>query len=69
MSNQVLSFHAVCTDPSATDPDTYRLLNFERGNRDWAFELATLAKYDKSHLFSPLLDALFQPASVPGPAK
>jgi Cholesterol oxidase, substrate-binding/FAD binding domain len=32
-------------------------------NDNWAYELATLAKYDKSHLFSaPFLDRLFQPA-------
>ena len=30
---------------------------------NWDYALATLARYDASHLFSsPLLDALFQPA-------
>lgn len=34
MSNQALSFHAVCTDPSASDPDAYAVREFQRGDAD-----------------------------------
>jgi hypothetical protein len=36
-------------------------------DHNWDHALATLAQYDKAHLFSsPFLDQLFQPASTPG---
>ncbi len=40
-----------------------QMLTDRDSNDNWAYELATLAKYDKFHLFSgPFLDQLFQPA-------
>jgi hypothetical protein len=45
-----------------TDPDFLKHVRQTLGD-NWAYALTTLAKYDKSHLFSsPLLDQLFQPA-------
>ena len=44
MSNQVLAFTAVCTDPSSPNPDEYVVRSFERGEMDAKALLVNLGR-------------------------
>ena len=44
MSNQVLAFTAVCTDPSSPNPDEYVVRSFERGETDAKALLVNLGR-------------------------
>ena len=44
MSNQVLAFTAICTDPSSSDPDEYRVHSFNRGEPDAKALLVSLGR-------------------------
>jgi hypothetical protein len=53
------------TDPGFLEHVRQTLTAGRDPSDNWAYVLTTLAKYDKSHLFSsPLLDRLFQPAKT-----
>jgi hypothetical protein len=53
------------TDPGILEHVRQTLTAGRDPGDNWAYVLTTLAKYDKSHLFSsPLLDRLFQPAKT-----
>jgi hypothetical protein len=44
ISNQVLAFTAICTDPSSPDPDEYRVRSFNRGEPDAKALLVSLGR-------------------------
>ena len=44
ISNQVLAFTAICTDPSSSDPDEYRVRSFHRGEPDAKALLVSLGR-------------------------